>query len=281
MENSTASVARHYTQGGMVERVLARLVEAGLDPDNLDAEELYSFDQLHGRGLAATREHIARAGITPEMHVLDIGCGVGGTARYLAASIGCRVTAIDLTQEYIDIARDLTTRCGLSEKIEFHQANALGLPFADGIFDHVMSQNVTMNIADKIGFATETARVLKPGGRFSCSEVGLGPAGDPNFPVTWARDPADSFLVTPAEMRAALEAGGYRVLEQIDETAARAASGDGVARPADDAPPDPLAGGWLFGEDWRERRATSGRNAAEGRTVSQFIIAQKPGSSDQ
>lgn len=277
MGEATGSVAEHYTQGGMLEHILARLAAAGLDPDNLHAEELYSFDQLHGRGVAATREHVERAGITPDMHVLDIGCGVGGTARYLATSIGCRVSAIDLTQEFIDVARELTARCGLTDKIEFEQADALVLPFADATFDHAMSQNVTMNIPDKIGFATEMARVLKPGGRLTCSEVGLGPIGNPTFPVPWARDPANSFLVTPDEMRAALEAGGFRVLEQADETAARAASGDGVAKTKGDRPRDPLAGGWLFGQDWRERRDNSGRNAAEGRTVSQFIISQKPG----
>ncbi len=275
MTDNTQSIAKHYSHGGLFELVLAKLTDAGYDPDNLRAEDLYPFDQLHGRGVAATVEHVEGAGITRDMHVLDVGCGVGGTARYLATTIGCRVTGIDLTAEYIDIARELTRRCGLGELVGFEQANALDLPFPDGTFDHAVSQNVTMNIPDKTRFAAEIARVLKPGGKLSSSEFSKGPGGDPIFPVPWAREAADSFLVTPEEMRAAYEAGGLRVIEWIDRTEARvAASGPPEAEKGTQAP-NPLNGGWLFGEDWVERRRNSGKSAEEGRTVAQFILAEK------
>ena len=109
----------------------------------------------------------------------------------------------------------------LAERIEFRQANALDLPFQDGTFDHVWSYAVTMNIADKEGLGREVARVLKPGGRFSCNEIARGSGEAPLFPLPWASDAATSFLATPAEMCAALEAGGLSVLEQIDVTATR------------------------------------------------------------
>lgn len=275
MTDNTQSIAKHYSHGGLFELVLARLTDAGLDPEHLRAEDLYPFDQLHGRGVAATTEHVGQAGITPDMHVLDIGCGVGGTPRYLATTIGCHVTGIDLTAEYIDIARELTRRCGLDDLIDFQQGNALDMPFPDASFDHVVSQNVTMNIPDKAAYAAEIARVLKPGGRLSSSEFAKGPGGDPIFPVPWARDPADSFLITPEEFRAAYEAGGLRVIEQIDRTEARVAwSGPPKAEKGTQAP-NPLNGGWLFGEDWLERRRNSGKSAEEGRTVAQFILAEK------
>jgi ubiquinone/menaquinone biosynthesis C-methylase UbiE len=76
------------------------------------------------------------------------------------------VAAIDLTPNFVEAARILTARCGLADRIEFRQANALALPFQDGTFDHVWSYAVTMNIADKEGLGREVARVLKPGGRF-------------------------------------------------------------------------------------------------------------------
>jgi len=138
------------------------------------------------------------------MHVLDIGCGIGGASRVIASSRQCTVTGIDLTPEYVEVSRELTRRCGLADRIDYRQANALDLPFDDESFDHVLCHNVTMNIEDKAGLAKEITRVLKPGGHFSCVEAGLGPAGEPSFPLPWAQDATFSFLVTPDEMRAAL-----------------------------------------------------------------------------
>src|SRR5208282_3828785 len=183
--------------------------------------DLWPFDQLHSRGIVATREHAERAGIQAGMHVLDLGCGLGGASRYLAAECGCRMAAIDLTPNFVEAARILTARCGLAVRIEFRQANALALPFEDSSFDHVWSYAVTMNIADKEGLGREVARVLKPGGRFSCNEIARGSGGAPPLPLPWATDETSSFLTTPAVMRAALEAGGLSVIEQVDITATR------------------------------------------------------------
>ena len=119
------------------------------------------------------------------------------------------------------MARVLTERCGLTDRIEIRQANALALPFKEGTFDHVWSYAVTMNIADKGGLGREVARVLKPGGRFSCNEIAQGPGGAAVFPLPWATDEVSSFLASPAAMRAALEASGLSILEQVDLTSTR------------------------------------------------------------
>ena len=141
------------------------------------------------------------ASIETGMQILDVGCGIGGTSRYLAADRGCRVAGIDLTLEYVEVARELTARCGLSERIEFHQGDALDMPFEDAAFDHAIWHFVTMNIEDKAGLMAEIARIFKPGRRFSCSEINLGPAGEPIYPLPWARDPSSSFLVSPEATR--------------------------------------------------------------------------------
>ena len=91
------------------------------------------------------------------------------------------MAAIDLTPNFVEAARILTARCGLADRIEIRQANALVLPFQDGTFDHVWSYAVTMNIADKEGLGREVARVLKPGGRFSCNEIEQGSGGARSF----------------------------------------------------------------------------------------------------
>ena len=171
------------------------------------------------------------------------------------------MAAIDLTPNFVEAARILTARCGLAERIEFRQANALALPFQDGTFDHVWSYAVTMNIADREGLGREVTRVLKPGGRFSCNEIALGSGGDPVFPLAWADDEVSGFLVSPAKMRGALEAGGLSVIEQVDLTATRLA--ETGRRP-------------VIGRDNFPLRLQNLQNClADGRLVAQFILAEK------
>jgi len=276
MKNGSDAVQQRYAMNGILDRVTAFLQERGVDPERPNYEDFLPFDQLHGRGIHATREHIERAGIKSGMHVLDLGCGVGGASRVIAATCGCRVTGIDLTPQYIEVALELTRRCAMADRIEFRQADALDLPFAEGTFDHVWCHNVTMNIQDKRSLAAEVARVLKRGGRFSCSELGQGPGGALIFPLPWATDASASFLVTPEMMRQALEDGGLRIREQIDlsdtgiafirEMRARAERGD----------PPLYANHLTMGDDLGERIRNVGRCAMEKRVVEHFLLAEKP-----
>jgi SAM-dependent methyltransferase len=273
-DEATRSIERHYTRGKLLERVLAALSGAGLDVDHLRVEDLYAIDQLHGGGLAATKEHARRSGITAAMHVLDVGCGIGGSARYLAATIGCQVTGVDLTAEFVEVARELTARCSLADRVTFERADATELPFADATFDHVWSHNVTMNVRDKAAFAAEVARVLVPGGRFTCVEYAKGPRGSPTFPLSWARDPSQSFLVTPEEMRAALEAGGLNVLEQVTVPEGEASTSVASTLPATSVA---LTSAVVMGEDSPERQRNRAKSSRDGALVDQFIVASKPG----
>ena len=275
MTDVAAQVQRHYGRGRLLERLDTALREAGVDTDRLTYRDLFPFDQFHGRGIDATREHAGHAGIRAEMHVLDLGCGIGGASRYLAAERGCRVTGIDLTPEFVDVAGTLTARCGLAGRITFRQADATRLPFEPGAFDHVWSHNVTMNIPDKQALGAEIARVLKPGGRFSCNEVAQGPAGAPAFPVPWASDPSASFLCTPLEMRAALEAGGLRVLQQIDLTDTNRAAIRENAQRAERGEPPRQRTDVIGGADFSVRIRNSSRGVMEGRLVEHLIIAEK------
>ena len=156
--------ALYGDRGDTMSRIEAELRATGVDPMAPRYQDYYPFDQLHGVGIAATSDHAERAGLKPGMAVLDLGCGIGGCSRYLTAERHCRVTGLDLTPEFIAIARELTRRCGLGDAIQFHEGNALALPFGAASFDHVWCHNVTMNIPDKKKLASEVARVLKPGG---------------------------------------------------------------------------------------------------------------------
>jgi sarcosine/dimethylglycine N-methyltransferase len=239
-----------YAAPDLGARIVAALEAAGIPPSGWTPEMLGPADQIHGGGLQQTQRHADLVDITADMHLLDIGCGIGGPARYFATAFGCRVTGIDLTQEYVDAARLLTGKIGLD------------------------ALNVTMNIEDRAGFYAEVRRILAPGGKFAISELGQGRGGPPYYPLTWARDPAYSFLLPPDEMRTLLEASGFRVLEWIDETARRKASADG--RPSETAPvKTPLTIEITRGEDYLERRANSGKSAKEGRLTNVMLVAEK------
>ena len=209
MTDALDDVRDHYRATGLTERLKTALTALGPEDQRLTPEQLGALDQFHTRGLAATAELAKLAGITADMSVLDVGSGVGGPARFLAATYGCRVTGVDLSQPFVDAARYLTERTGQSGQVSFETASALELPFDDGRFDVVLLQHVAMNISDRARLYREIRRVLKSGGRFATFDVVLN-GGEPHYPVPWARTPATSFLLTAAATREAIEPAGFR-----------------------------------------------------------------------
>jgi SAM-dependent methyltransferase len=275
MSNANAAIRGHYGISGMLARIEAALAAGGTDPRHPSYRDLLLFDQLHEGGSTATREHARRIGIGAGTYLLDLGCGIGGASRLLAAEFGCRVTGIDLTSEFVAVARELTARCGLADRIDYRAADALDLPFAEATFDHVWSQFVTMNIADKAGLAREVHRVLRPGGRFSCAELNLGPHGEPIFPLPWAADPSYSFLVAPNAMRDALLGAGLRIVEAIDLSAASIAYVEEMSRRLRAGEQPDQRNDVVMGEGFRERGRNVARCYKEGRIVSRLVIAEK------
>lgn len=216
-------VERHYASGDLGERILAALRAAGVDLDAVTVDDLAPVDAFHIRGRAATEELAHRVHLAATDRVLDAGCGIGGTSRWLAATFGCRVQGIDLTPEYVAVAEMLTARIGLSEVVAFRRASALDLPFDERSFDVVWTEHAQMNIADKRGFYGELYRVLQPGGKLAFHDIFAGPEGAPWFPVPWAADPAISHLVSIEELRTVLAAAGFSQTVWEDKTAASTA----------------------------------------------------------
>jgi len=223
-----SSVEDHYTSSDLGDRILAALHASGADMGALTIDDLAAVDALHIRGREATAELAQMAHIDAEQLVLDAGCGIGGACRYLAATFGCKVIGIDLTDGYRRVAEMLSARLGLSRLTEFHLGNVLQLPFANDHFDVVWTEHTQMNIADKAAFYGELFRVLKPGGGLAFHDIFSGPEGDLHFPVPWAPDASISHLIPIEELRAVLGAAGFSQLAWEDKTGASTAFLEGI-----------------------------------------------------
>ena len=210
----------------------AALAGLGKNLDVLTIEDLAPVDQFHGGGKASTDRLARLANFKPGTRVLDVGGGFGGPARTLAVEHGCVVTVVDLTESYVRTGQWLTNRLGLSDRVSHRLGDALALDLGAETFDVVWTQNSGMNIADKERLYAGFARLLPRGARLVIQEPMAGPRQPPVFPVMWAKDATFSFLRPPAEMRALIEAAGFRALAWEDVTAELAGASSGAAVPA-------------------------------------------------
>ena len=215
MSDYFSSINRQYSQSKLYDRILDAFRSEGINVDALTLDDLSRFDQLHAGGLEATRVLAKLAGLKPGMAVIDIGSGVGGPARTLAAEFGCHVVGIDITEEYVNTAKLLSEKVGLSKLVSFIEGNALQLDFYNETFDAVWSQNVIMNIEDKYRLFQEAHRVLRSNGILAIEALMAGPRGETRFPVFWADSPDVSFMITPDSFRKMMTEIGF--LERIWE----------------------------------------------------------------
>jgi sarcosine/dimethylglycine N-methyltransferase len=261
MTDVLESVRNHYRATGLTGRLKAALAAFGPEERRLTPQQLAALDQFHTRGLAATAELAELAGVGRDMSVLDVGSGLGGPARFLAATYRCQVTGDDLSEPFVDAARHLTERTGQSGQVSFETASALELPFEGGRFDVVLLQHVAMNIADRARLYREIRRVLKSSGRFATFDVVLM-RGEPLYPVPWARTSATSFLLTAAATREAIERAGFGALAWRDDTNAAKAW---FAQLRASGPPASPNLSVVMGPDFAQLSANLAQNLTEGR----------------
>lgn len=209
----------YWGRDGLERAILGALAAAGKDLAALTIDDVAPADQFHGGGKKATERLARRAGLRPGLRVLDVGGGLGGPARTLAAVFGCAVTVVDLTESYVRAGTALTARLGLADRVTHRVGDALALDVDAGAFDVVWTQNSGMNVADKERLYAGFARALRPGGRLALQEPMAGAVQPVVFPVMWARDASASFLRTPEQMRVLIEAAGFRARAWDDVTA--------------------------------------------------------------
>ena len=152
MDNPESAVADHYGVPDLLARILDALVGADVDLDYLAPDDLAPVDEFHIGGRPATEYAAAKMSVSNNQHILDVGCGIGGATRYLASQFDCRITGIDLTPDYIDVARELAVRTDLGRQVSYEVASVLDMPFHEAHFDAAITLHVAMNIQDRAFF---------------------------------------------------------------------------------------------------------------------------------
>ena len=258
----------HYARKGLGDRIIEALRKSGKKLDAISADDLSPVAEFHIGGQGATRQLAQSAGMGTDMRVLDIGSGLGGPARTLAQHYGCKVTGLDLTEEFCRVATMLTELCGMQDRVSFTHGNALDMPFEDASFDLVWTQQASMNVENKLRLYQEINRVLAVGGRLVFQEVLCGPETPLHLPVPWAREAGLSFLQPPDAIRDVLAKAGFREMIWHDVTAQYMDEYRKLAaRTSDPGEPPPLGLHLILGPEAGEMRRNVVRNLEEQRIV--------------
>jgi SAM-dependent methyltransferase len=266
----------YYSPNDLYNKIIDGLGKIGKDLSSVTLDDLQPVDEFHIRGDVATKELIKLSNFTPDMHILDVGCGVGGSTRRLSQETTCCVTGIDLSDEYIDAAERLTQLLNMQERVKFHAASALALPFDDNTFDGAWSIQMNMNVEDQLGWLKEVYRVLKPGGRAVLYEV-CGSTNTPvYFPVPWAQDSSMSFLVPPESFRDAITSAGFNINVWNDKTDLARKAFAHMTEPVDEPDLPELGVHLLVGNDILTKAYNLHRNLDDERVSLIETVAAKP-----
>lgn len=217
--DDSKKISTHYHHDSLLDAIQTGLQTLGIKPNDASVEDLGPVDEFHIGGRAASVHFLDQLEIQPTHTILDVGCGLGGSARFAAKTYGAKVSGIDLTPEYVEAGQQLCDWVGLSDRIALQHGNALSLPYDDACFDGAFMMHVGMNIEDKQALAAEVSRVLKPGATFGIYDIMKVSDAALTYPVPWATTSDTSWLATPQAYRMALEGNGFTVAQETNRSA--------------------------------------------------------------
>jgi sarcosine/dimethylglycine N-methyltransferase len=242
--------------------VLEALRGSGRDVDRIEIDDLAGIDEFHALGRPATMALAELTGIAPGTRVVDVGAGLGGPARFLAARCGAQVTAVEPVARFRDACAELNRLAGLAESIRTVEGSATSLPVPDASMDVAWIEAVAISVEDKLTMAGELRRVLRPDGRLAFFDSFARSGEELHFPVPWANDPQESFVVSAGELRSVLEEAGFEAIVWNEQDAALGEIGQRTFAPTTD--PARVGLGQLM-PDFDERMGNLARNVVEGR----------------
>jgi arsenite methyltransferase len=140
----------------------------------------------HIGGVEATEEIARLCHIDESKYVLDVGCGAGVTACYLARKYRCHVAGVDIVEKMIERSEERSRRAGISDQVEFKIGDAQDLPFENDVFDVVITESVTAFPENKQKAVNEYKRVTKPGGYIGLNETTWLKFPPPQEIIDWA-----------------------------------------------------------------------------------------------
>tara|TARA_B100000886_G_scaffold109746_1_gene73505 strand:- start:72 stop:896 length:825 start_codon:yes stop_codon:yes gene_type:complete len=272
---NSSELENFWTRGDIHSRINKAMSQAGLNDKKLEIEDLFPIDQYHARGIAATVDLGKRMPIQKNQNIIDIGCGLGGPARYFAKQFQCYITGIDITPSFVEIGNKFNKLTSMSNSVSLQVGDGENLNFENETFDGGYSQHVTMNIKNRKKFFLEAYRVLKKGTFFAFSEHGLGPERNPIFPLPWADTSEMSFLLSPESTISILKEIGFYDI-QIIETSEKYILG--YEKMINNKPKkiEPILGIHVIGgTTMKQRSINSMKSIKEKRTLPFEIVCKK------
>jgi ubiquinone/menaquinone biosynthesis C-methylase UbiE len=269
-------IKAHYTHGDLTETIMQALHKMDSNSQQEKINALSGIDNFHMGGAEATRALMEEIAPTAQDHLLDIGSGTGGTARFISNAIGCQITGIDLTEEYVHTGNALNDMLGLSENISLMTGSATELPFPDASFDHACMLHVGMNIRNKAAVFSEACRALRPGARFAVYDVMQLKDQPLAWPVAWSPGPETSFLATPDAYSTLLESAGFKVKSVTSNASLALTVFERIMETAATSGLPPLGLHILMGDQAKLKLRNMYDNVKNGIIAPVMIISHKP-----